>query len=306
MKKSLILFSLIFAGAASSFAQQQVTNSSFDTWGNYGPLAPQIEDPTGWVSFNVLNAYTQTPISVTKASPSHTGAFAAKIRTVVVTPSQPNVPDTVGVLVTGVIILQPLPPTIKYGTSFTYRPGSMSFYATYAPMPGDTGFAWVLITRKNPNTQMRDTIGSGFLPINATANYTQFNVPITYVGAWAMPDSAIVYFSSSKLVHPKDSSVLVVDDVSFGVPNTIEESAVYAKAPAFPNPANNVVNINTDKNAASINVYDVTGRMVGTFGAENKKTTQISTSAFDQGIYIYRVLDKSNTLLYTGKFSVGK
>ena len=121
-----------------------------------------------------------------------------------------------------------------------------------------------------------------------------------------MPDSAIVYFSSSKLVHPKDSSVLVVDDVSFGVPNTIEESAVYAKAPAFPNPANNVVNINTDKNAASINVYDVTGRMVGTFGAENKKTTQISTSAFDQGIYIYRVLDKSNTLLYTGKFSVGK
>ena len=152
-------------------------------------------------------------------------------------------PDTVGVLVTGVIILQPLPPTIKYGTPFTARPGSMSFYATYAPMPGDTGFAWVMITRKNPNTGFRDTLGAGFLQINTTVAFAQFNVPITYIGAWAMPDSAIVYFSSSKLVHPKNGSVLVVDDVSFGVPNTIEESAVYAKAPAFPNPANNVVNI---------------------------------------------------------------
>ena len=128
-------------------------------------------------------------------------------------------------------------------------------------------------------------------PIHGQSPYI-INAGIQYSGE----NPSIEVFLSYNRIGPR---VAFLDDVSFGLPNTIEESSVYAKIPAFPNPANNVVNINTDKNAASINIYDVTGRMVGTFVAENKKTSQISTSAFDQGIYIYRVLDKSNMLLYT-------
>jgi hypothetical protein len=161
------------------------------------------------------------------------------------------------------------------------------------------------MTKQNQNQPWKkDTVGSGFLPINTTGSYTQFTVPIVYVPVWNMPDTAIIYFSSSKVWQPKKGSVLTVDDVAFTVPTSIEESTVYSK-PAYPNPASTMITINTDKNAATINVYDVTGRMVISYPVESRKTP-VNTASYEQGIYIYRVMDKSNAVINTGKFTVAK
>lgn len=86
-------------------------------------------------------------------------------------------------------------------------------------------------------------------------------------------DKALIYVGSSDLG-------LVTYDLNFGQLGTNEPVLVKNKTILYPNPATEVININTDKKINKVIIYDATGRLVKT-SSENK----ILVSDFKSGIY---------------------
>ena len=71
----------------------------------------------------------------------------------------------------------------------------------------------------------------------------------------------------------------------------------------FPNPANNVLNINANSNINRVEVYNMMGQMVGSYNV-NDVNTQISTTALANGVYTVRISTENG--MSTKKFTVAR
>ena len=71
----------------------------------------------------------------------------------------------------------------------------------------------------------------------------------------------------------------------------------------YPNPANNVLNINANSNINRVEVYNMMGQMVGSYNV-NDMNTQINTTSFANGIYTVKINTENGTL--TKKFTVAR
>jgi len=72
----------------------------------------------------------------------------------------------------------------------------------------------------------------------------------------------------------------------------------------FPNPAKNTINISFDNFNSllyQVYIYDLFGTLVYTYET-NSNTKNISINKFENGIYLYRIMNKNNELYSTGKF----
>ncbi|MCR4736707.1 MAG: choice-of-anchor J domain-containing protein [Bacteroidales bacterium] len=84
-----------------------------------------------------------------------------------------------------------------------------------------------------------------------------------------------------------DQFWMKIDDISVtaglsGVENHESLATIY------PNPANNVLNINANSNISMVEVFNVMGQMVASYNA-NDVNTQINTSNFANGVYTVRI-----------------
>ncbi|MDZ4667471.1 MAG: T9SS type A sorting domain-containing protein [bacterium] len=85
-----------------------------------------------------------------------------------------------------------------------------------------------------------------------------------------------------------------------------EVAAAIAALRVYPNPANNVLNIDMDyKNAKEIIVMDLSGKLLSTTQMVSNNT-QIDLSNIETGIYLYQIIDAEGAIIYTSKFSVSK
>jgi hypothetical protein len=74
----------------------------------------------------------------------------------------------------------------------------------------------------------------------------------------------------------------------------------------FPNPANNVINFDMDNaNARSIQVYDMTGKLITSVDVRNSFVS-VDLSSLSEGLYIYKISDINGTTIKTDKFSIIK
>jgi hypothetical protein len=71
----------------------------------------------------------------------------------------------------------------------------------------------------------------------------------------------------------------------------------------YPNPANNVLNINANSNINRVEVYNMMGQMVGSYNV-NDMNTQINTTSFANGIYTVKINTENGTS--TKKFTVAR
>ena len=89
-----------------------------------------------------------------------------------------------------------------------------------------------------------------------------------------------------------DKFWLDLDDISIwgsvGIENHDMNISVY------PNPANNVLNINANCNINRVEVYNMMGQMVGMYEA-NDMNTQISTTALANGVYTVKIATENGT-----------
>lgn len=298
MKKKSLLASALLTVLSVGYAQ---TNANFESWTPVGTA----EDPTGWFTYNQYVAYG-VPVTVEKITTGAAeGSFSAKVKTVDC-PVCPSISSQLSDTIPGGLQL-----TLPY----TLRPTSFDFMWKGIPAGPDAGVAVVQLTRWTGT--MQEVVGQGvFKTSNGTSWVTQ-NVIIQYANS-NLPDTMMISFAASgasifgtgaplSFSKPVKTSELSVDNIVFsGVTGvqTIEDAI--AGMLVYPNPSSAVVNFRVENNdAASIVVYDVTGKIVNSITINNL-INQLDVTSFNSGIYFYQLKSQDGTVLHSGKFNVSR
>jgi hypothetical protein len=325
MKKHLLILATLIVGAFSAKAQIiSATQDNFEVWTANAYSAGSAPDPNsgignaGWWEFNILSNSTflgGSPISVTEGTttPSPAGGDYAIITTVALTTTSwgyvkaYGIPDTMGMLLTGVLSASPSP-SIKTGVPYKLRLSQLNFYYKYAPNGVDTASCSIVVSHFSGGK--RNILGAGVVQYTSTvSSWTMGTVNMFYDSATGNPDTIFVVFSSSglgKASKPKVGSVFMVDGVS-EVTGINELHAPATQINVYPNPASTEVNFAITGNdmAQHADIYDITGKKINTYSIMNNLAA-ISTVNYAPGLYFYQVYDKSGALMKTGKFSVSR
>jgi len=334
MKKLLLsITALILLGLPKISAQ--LINTDFETW-TTNALATSTRDPNsgigtnGWWDFNFAHAslfgyFDGSPVSVFQDSlnpkPEHK-RYCAAIVSATMTPESYHTlqangfwyPKTNGLVITAFINLVGVNVSFKPGLPWSGgRTTSFSFWYRYIPSGGsgnDTCSCAVGMYYHNSVKDTLELIGGAYWSSSATqSSWKQVTVPILYDSANLQPDTIIIQFSASALNaawNPKSGDTLDIDNSSIvlgvgSIPEHLDNINVY------PNPANTAVNLAISGlfPGATVEIYDITGRAIGTYPVRNNFLT-INTQLYTTGIYIYKLLNESGDQLNVGKFSVVK
>lgn len=315
--KKLLLF--ISASGMAFFASAQTQPTwDFESWTGSGASI----EPTGWISGNAITGFPfnnpQSVFQETTAGKVHGGTYSMKLVTVDLSnnPDPSTIPDPMGAVFPGQISISPL--GLKDGFAYAGRPNSVEFWYQYAPVGGDSASAFVLLSKWNSTTNMRDTVAVGGTVIKTAANsYVQGSFTLLYLSATLIPDSMRIYFTSTcytSLTCGTAGSTLWVDDITFTGWNGVNENISSAGITVYPNPASDMVQISVDalKEAHGVNVYDAMGKMVccvhlsDAGNGMNRKVGKIDATHLAAGVYSYSVTDKSGNMLRAGSFNVAR
>ncbi len=301
-KKTIIASLLVIINCAHLFSQN---NGGFENW----TVVNGKDEPDNWQTLNFLASFGN-PKSAFKATSTdkYSGNYALKVKTVYLSNKLGinTMPDTIGIVFNGKIIISP--PSYRIGSPYTTRSEKLGFYSKYVPVGSDTGL--VIVTLHRNSSTGRDTIATGKVDIKPNGNYSFYEITLDYRSN-ATPDTAAIVFGSSKNnTIGRVGSELFVDDVLFTglTPIGIKEynNSYHAKIKTFPNPASDIITINTPFDEASkIELFDVSGKYINSYKVINY-IVLINTNQYSNGVYFFNVYDKKNKLLTTGKFNVVK
>ncbi len=314
MKKTLLTISAVITTCISAMAQG-APDFSFENW-HLVPLSSTVKDPNGWASLNTLVAAGTVQSVFRDTITPFAGTASVKITTVKIqgaaipNPYRPGTNlDTCGLLVVGKVNVTP-PQGIKYGYSYAWRPAVLSFQSKYTPgVGGDSAFVLVLLTKWTGSH--RDTVARGKYATGATTTaYALHSITLTYNPAFStvMPDSEAISISSSVYSHggAKMGSAFYIDDLAWsGYNSTNEINGIVNSVSVYPNPATNSITFTSSLDATSVEITDITGRLVGTYSMFDKNVN-IATSAFNQGMYMYSILNSKKEVMNKGKFEVAR
>jgi hypothetical protein len=123
------------------------------------------------------------------------------------------------------------------------------------------------------------------------------------------PDTARVLFFGGRFGNRAlQGNATYLDDVSFYYPTTgLVALSGGPVLQVYPNPTSNILTVKTGEYQAgnTFNIFDAEGRLIKVAPIESYSTT-IDISQLEAGNYLYRLANKSNTMLTQGKFTVIK
>jgi len=327
MKKLLLSLSVLAILGLPKISAQIIINSDFETW-TTNALASSAKDPNGgfgtagWWDFNIFNSSIlgSSPITVFQDSTHprpESGNYCAKIISQTMSSNSWGYltgygftyPQTNGFILTGYINFSFPNVYVKQGIPCTNELSSFSFYYRYIPaVGGDTCSCTVAMYHFNSVTKKRDLVGGGYWSNHATVSaWTQATVNINYVHDSTSVDTMVILFSAATLKavnNPKVGDTMNIDysSVVLGINDV---SAQRDNVTIYPNPANDAINltITGQFQANRVEVYDITGKAIGTYTINNNFLI-INTQSYSGGLYLYKLLDKDGAELNTGKFSV--
>ena len=308
MKKTFTL--IAGAMALCITAKAQLPNAGFETWQNYNVSSVAMEGPTGWsASDSVVGAYGAVvggaKKQVFKSGDMHGGSFAAALI------SKPyggllNRVAPAALTNTGIAVdIATQTYQLSGGTPISQRVTSATAWLKYVPKGSDTATFLVNATIAGAGAGGADSvIGSGVVRLSAASGYTQVTVPVTYANSTSMPNRVQIAFISSGFAGAVDSSMLIVDDPSILLASGVSQSLFKANVVnIFPNPAAHTLFINTK--SEEVLLFDViapNGQLVST--KSFTKEISIGLNEMAAGMYFFRVSNKSNEVVQTGKFMV--
>lgn len=276
MKKIFTLYVIIMVFTTQLFSQT-IPNSGFETW-------VDANTANSWNSVNLLTIH-----SLQRTTDKYSGTYAAKVQT----------QSFLGQTIPGIASLGNIDianQSVSGGIPFTSKPVSLKGYFKYTPVGNDSMLIAVLLTRTLGG--IKDTIGGGVFSVKTVvSNYTQFNMPIYYdQSIIGNPDTVNIILLSSAAIPFGVGSSLFVDELVFDYSTDIKEvQAIEYKV--FPNPAQDVVNINCkNSNNNQVLIYNITGQVVynNMFYTSQFK---INTSDFKEGIYFIKISNKIQKLI---------
>ena len=125
-------------------------------------------------------------------------------------------------------------------------------------------------------------------------------------GAWKQKHANLPYGGQNIYIairHFNVSDMFLLDIDNFSVTPGLGVENHGVKTVVYPNPVNNVLNIEASANINRVEVYNMMGQMVGNYKA-NDVNTQINTSSFANGIYTVKIETENGTT--TQKFTVAR
>ncbi|NUM32191.1 MAG: T9SS type A sorting domain-containing protein [Bacteroidetes bacterium] len=176
---------------------QSIPNGDFENWSNkFLYNEPQI-----YTTSNSQAFMQNLKIPVTKSSEKVSGNYSIKIETV----AGENEP------ISGMLILgNPGNQTIKGGYPIVGRPDSISFFAKYSEMIGDTG-AFVAFFKRNDTT----IAISRFTFIGTQLTFIKVTIPINWFRSGNSDTMALVITSSNFDSEKKAGSYIYIDSIKF-------------------------------------------------------------------------------------------
>jgi len=283
MKINLRFF--IFAISTLCFTvsnAQAPPNAGFEQWNSTSD-----KNPTGWSSLNWTAVQFGAPYTCARSVDAHTGNYAVKISTML------YFTDTIdGLMFTGDWPTGGYP---QFGYAYNRRPLKLTGYYKFSTSSGDSSLIAMWLTRWNDTTYSADTIGNGSFYGKATANYTYFELPITYLRG-GKPDSAsIVVLGSSKStidVRGNPGNTLYIDDLAYEYSTGIREE-VFPELALYPNPSSGIFHLEgLESEQTTIRVYDAYGKEVLT-GELAGSGGEIDMTGLADGVYSVSVLSGS-------------
>jgi hypothetical protein len=310
-----------------SIAQTQIANGGFENWENTGTATEEPVDfnsnKTGSTTAQLGGNGSQTCFR--DASIKHGGLYSLRLENksvnIVITTIIVNGSATTGVVnAPSTNKADGYLGTTNYGDAndirrlaFTGRPDSIvGWYQYTSGGSGEVGKITAILHNNHyydpetPSTNHPDPTAdkiarATFLtPTGTNSTWTRFSVPFVYTSA-ANPSYIMINMTpSNNQLTTFSGSKIWFDDISF-IYNTVTstkeiESDKSAKVYCFEK--NLYVNLGTKGlEQSTIDVYDVTGKIVLSQKIDNSSLQTIDVSGLKTGIYIYKISGKSE-----GKF----
>jgi hypothetical protein len=172
---------------------------------------------------------------------------------------------------------------------------------------GTTLKSFTNVTRVKTNENLLGNVTISGFAITYTitrANYDYYDVNASRAPLLSISNNTIVLSSLAGPTVNIAKSVTVQRD--YNVVGINESKKASIELTVYPNPSINVINFNTTStDATKVLVYDITGELVATEAFEMGKS-KMNVMNFASGVYIYRVVNKENRVLKSGKFDVTK
>lgn len=298
MKTKFTLFTALVLGVLSLSAQQP-TNGGFNTWTN-------ATNPDGWATVDgIFGSPIGFSVQDNTDKVEGTSSLQLKSDSLQALPQAGVIP---GIASLGTATYSPGGAPEFFGMPFTFKPDTIFFAYKYSTPGTDTGALNINLTSAGTSVfggvlglDLVPTAGqwaSVYAPL--TANYTSGSTPDTLL---------IQFYSSAGQVATK-GSVLHIDAVRLGYKQqqtSIDEATATVTAAIYPNPAANVININSiqDLTGTNLNVYNLQGQLVLSAELHSQFNT-INTSSLNNGAYIYHIVGTANKSLTQGRFIIAK
>jgi hypothetical protein len=280
-----------FGFIVTHISAQQLSNGGFETWTN--------GNPASWSTSHFCIA--ASTLESQETSIVYQGSSAIKLVSGTV-PSPANI-SYAGFAHYGASIYDnSLQDFTMYGVALPYRPDSIQFAYRYSPSGSDSANVFLNLYKGN----IGNIIGIVNNNLGASSSYRLVTLPISYMSA-QIPDSIGLTFYSGGLFPPVTGSTLYVDAVKLiyiNAPNGIEPTEETVETRVYPNPTNSKLYISTGEKMIgnSVKVYNVLGSEMLEHELLNTHDA-IDVSKLQSGIYLYRIVDKNNKIILTGKFN---
>ena len=258
-----------------------------------------FENPVNWFTSNSFSIYCSAGVSVTKATDAKEGLFAVRLEGkngALIGKTIPGV-ITTGILTGGI--------NVSGGQSHTTKSERLTGYYKYSPQGSDMAGIEVSLTKWNSTTHQRDIIAYGNVSKEAAADYTAFEVLLSYNSTIVTPDSQLVVISSSaNRSNAIAGSVLYIDNLSFSGEVSSTSNSNYNVDPpkinVYPNPVKDFLWIKIydfEEGEYSWILYNQSGQLK-LQGKIFEHESKISFKSFSSGSYILKV-NRENRLVKT-------
>jgi hypothetical protein len=326
MRKLVLTFSALIILTAG-YSQSNISNGNLENWYTI-PVSASLEymQPGVGPADNYLTSLNELasipppigpgPVTVFRTDDAHSGSYAAML----ISANFPLIPNDVfipGMLGTCQIMMTEN--RAKLGRICEgCMPLKLSGWYKSIPVNGDSTIAVILLSKWNPETKHRDTIGFGSQVFTETVEtYTQFEIPVSYSypGSGLVSDSMTILCVSSAGFSAVNfmggigqvGSTMFIDDLMLEYPAGIQQSLMpEVTVTTFPNPASDVLQVKLSKAVTGgvFEICNVEGKVAGTHTVTGQ-TASIPVSSLAPGTYYYRLLE-GKSVFSTGSFIIRK
>jgi hypothetical protein len=278
-KKLLFILAITFAFSAKA---QNIPNAGFESW------APGFgyEDPNSWGTLNALGLLG-VPVSVTKSTSRHSGAFSAKVETILADLEMSGTPEPFpGILFIG--SLNVLSQSAVFGTPFTAKPDSLVGWIKYSPVNDDACGVVVQLSKWDAVNMTQEFIGFGIYSSSSpSSSFYRFSVPIDYESQSTPDTLQVTVVSSAEEGQGQVGSAVWIDDLSL-IYNTSSIGELNGSSfEVFPNPVIDELSISS-KTVDKMEVYSATGILIDHIVIDPGATYIYDTKKIANGLYLVK------------------